>query len=497
MNAYLQLEERFRTIATLEDAAGMLHWDAATMMPPGSAEDRHDQLAVLTTIRHDMLSSSETGELLAAALDTDALNDWQQANLREMERRYKHATAVETSLVTALTKASNICETRWRRARADNDFGVLKPLLADVLSLSRDAAQSKAERLGCTPYEALMDQFTPGLHTDMVDALFDRLGRELPDLLSEILEHQASQPEAVAPAGPFPLDQQRALGARLMTVVGFDFETGRLDESLHPFSGGTPDDLRITTRYEADDFMTGLMGVLHETGHALYEKNLPSDWRRQPVGAARGMDIHESQSLLIEMQACRSLEFLSFASPLMEEVFERVGPEWAPDNLYRVYTKVRPGLIRVDADEVTYPLHVILRYRLEKALLADDLPLDDLPSAWNDGMAELLNQTPPDDRDGCLQDIHWFDGAFGYFPSYTFGAVIAAQLFGAATTADPVILPEIQAGNFKPLFAWLGKQIHGKGSLLETPDLIRAATGEELNADVFLGHLRKRYLAQS
>ena len=497
MTAYLQLEERFRTITTLEDAAGILHWDAATMMPPGSAEDRHEQLAVLTTIRHEMLSSSETGELLAAALDTDALTNWQRANLREMERRYIHATAVETPLVTALSKASNACETSWRRARAANDFDVLKPLLAEVLSLSREAAQAKAERLGCTPYEALMDQFTPGLRAGMVDTLFDRLGRELPGLLSEILEHQASQPEALAPAGPFPLDQQRALGARLMTVVGFDFETGRLDESLHPFSGGTPDDLRITTRYEADDFMTGLMGVLHETGHALYEKNLPSDWRRQPVGAARGMDIHESQSLLIEMQACRSLEFFTFASPLMQEIFERVGPEWAPDNLYRVYTKVRPGLIRVDADEVTYPLHVILRYRLEKVLLADDLPLDELPSAWNHGMAELLNQTPPDDRDGCLQDIHWFDGAFGYFPSYTFGAITAAQFFQAATKTDPAILPEIQTGNFKPLYAWLGKQIHGKGSLLETPDLIRAATGEELNADVFLGHLRKRYLAQS
>ena len=496
MTAYSQLKEKFCTIATLEDAASMLQWDAATMMPPGSAEDRHEQLAVLTTIRHDMLSSSETGELLAAALETDALTDWQQANLREMERRYTHATALETPLVTALSKASNACETRWRKARAANDFEALKPLLAEVLSLSREAAQAKAEKLSCTPYDALMDQFTPGLRTDMVDTLFDRLGQELPGLLSEILEHQAFQPEAVSPAGPFPLDQQRALGTRLMAVVGFDFETGRLDESLHPFSGGTPDDLRITTRYEEKDFMTGLMGVLHETGHALYEKNLPSDWRRQPVGAARGMDIHESQSLLIEMQACRSLEFLTFASPLMEEVFERAGPEWAPDNLYRVYTKVRPGLIRVDADEVTYPLHVILRYRLEIALLANDLSLDDLPSAWSDGMKALLNQTPPNDRDGCLQDIHWFDGAFGYFPSYTFGAITAAQLFRAATKTNPAILPEIQAGNFKPLCTWLGNYIHGKGSLLETPDLIRAATGEELNADIFLEHLRERYLAR-
>ncbi|MDG2034248.1 MAG: carboxypeptidase M32, partial [Rhodospirillales bacterium] len=317
MTAYSQLEEKFRTLATLEDAAGILHWDAATMMPPGSAEDRHEQLAVLATIRHDILASSETGELLAAALETGSLNSWQQANLREMERLFTHATAVETSLVTALSKASNTCETRWRRARVDNDFNALKPLLAEVLFLSREAAQAKAEKLNCTPYDALMDQFTPGLRSDMVDTLFDRLGRELPGLLSEISEHQASQPEAVSPVGPFPLDQQRALGARLMAVLGFDFKSGRLDESLHPFSGGTPDDLRITTRYEANDFMTGLMGVLHETGHALYEKNLPSDWRRQPVGAARGMDIHESQSLLIEMQACRSLEFLTFAGPLM------------------------------------------------------------------------------------------------------------------------------------------------------------------------------------
>ena len=497
MTAYSQLEEKFRTLATLEDAAGILHWDAATMMPPGSAEGRHEQLAVLATIRHDILASSETGELLAAALETGSLNSWQQANLREMERLFTHAAAVETSLVTALSKASNTCETRWRRARVDNDFNALKPLLAEVLFLSREAAQAKAEKLNCTPYDALMDQFTPGLRSDMVDTLFDRLGRELPGLLSEISEHQASQPEAVSPVGPFPLDQQRALGARLMAVLGFDFKSGRLDESLHPFSGGTPDDLRITTRYEANDFMTGLMGVLHETGHALYEKNLPSDWRRQPVGAARGMDIHESQSLLIEMQACRSLEFLTFAGPLMEEVFERAGPEWAPDNLYRVYTKVRPGLIRVDADEVTYPLHVILRYRLETALLAGDLSLDDLPAAWKDSMTALLNLTPPDDRDGCMQDIHWFDGAFGYFPSYTFGAITAAQLFRTATTTNPAILAEIGTGNFKPLYAWLGNHIHGKGSLLETSDLIRAATGEELNADIFLGHLRDRYLARS
>jgi len=495
MTAYEQLEEKFRTLATLGDAAGILHWDAATMMPTGSSEDRSEQLATLAAIRHDMLVSEETGDLLDEATRDTALTDWQTANVREMRRSFIHATAVETSLVTALSKATNACETKWRTARADNDYNGVKPLLAEVLVLSKEAAAAKAEKLDCSPYEALMDQFTPGLRTGAVDALFDRLGEELPGLLSNILDHQAAQPAALTPEGPFPIDQQRTLGTRLMEIVGFDFQMGRLDESLHPFSGGTPDDLRITTRYEEDDFMTGLMGVLHETGHALYEKNLPIAWRRQPVGTARGMDVHESQSLLIEMQACRSLEFLTFAGPLMQEAFGRSGPEWAPDNLYRVYTKVRPGLIRVDADEVTYPLHVILRYRLEMALLSDDLPLDDLPATWNAGMRELLDLTPEDDKDGCLQDIHWFDGAFGYFPSYTFGAATAAQLFRAATEADPDILPQIQAGNFTPLYAWLGDNIHGNGSYLETPDLIQRATGEELNADIFLDHLKSRYLS--
>ena len=206
------------------------------------------------------------------------------------------------------------------------------------------------------------------------------------------------------------------------------------------------------------------------------------------------MDMHESQSLLIEMQVCRSLEFLTYASPLIQEAFGQSGPEWAPENLYRLVTNVRPNLIRVDADEVTYPLHVILRYRLEFALLSKDLSLDDLPFAWNSATKKLLDLTPSNDRDGCLQDIHWFDGAFGYFPSYTFGAVIAAQLFKAAKTDVSNILPSIERGDFRSLYGWLGKHVHGLGSLLETPAMVRQATGKDLNADTFLEHLQHRYL---
>lgn len=495
MTAYQQLERIFGRLAALGDAEGFLHWDSSVMMPPASAASRAEQIAALQSVRHGLITDPEIAYLLGEAESRNDLTDWQQANVREMRRRWLRQTALNANLVEARAKASSACESKWRDARPKGDFSLVKNELQTLLDLVRESAQAFGEVLDCDPYDALLDQYTPGLRKEIVEPLFDRLAEELPGQLRRILDAQSSGDSAIEPEGPFPIEAQRALGKKLMAVIGFDFDMGRLDESLHPFSGGTPDDLRITTRYDESEFMGGLMGVLHETGHALYEKGLPKDWRLQPVGEARGMDIHESQSLLIEMQACRSLEFLTFASPLMQEAFGRSGSEWSPENLYRVYTRVEPGLIRVDADEVTYPMHVILRYRLEQALLSGDLPLDDLPGAWNEGMQELLGLTPPDDQDGCLQDIHWFDGAFGYFPSYTFGALTAAQFFAAATETDSDILPGIGRGDFKPLYAWLGKNVHGRGSLLEAPELIRRATGKDLDAGIFLTHLERRYLA--
>jgi carboxypeptidase Taq len=291
------------------------------------------------------------------------------------------------------------------------------------------------------------------------------------------------------------VEAQRRAAVRLMERLGFDFGHGRLDVSLHPFCGGTPDDVRITTRYEEADFGRALMGVLHETGHALYERGLPADWRRQPVGNPRGMSLHESQSLLVEMQVCRSREFLEFAAPLLRDAFGGSGLAWEPENLYRLNTRVERSLIRVDADEVTYPAHVILRYRLERAMIAGDLPLEDLPGAWSDGMRTLVGIAPPDDRQGCLQDLHWYDGAWGYFPTYTLGAMTAAQLFDAAKRADPAILPGIARGDFAPLRAWLVEHVHGKGSRFSTSEIIEQATGRPLDGATYERHLRSRYLA--
>jgi carboxypeptidase Taq len=235
--------------------------------------------------------------------------------------------------------------------------------------------------------------------------------------------------------------------------------------------------------------------VLHETGHALYEKGLPHAWRHQPVGEARGMAVHESQSLLVEMLACRGRAFLDYAAPLMREAFNGQGPAWAPDNLHRLAIRVAPGFIRVDADEITYPMHVILRYRLERDMIAGRLAVDDLPAAWNAGMQELLGITPPDDTRGCLQDIHWYDGAWGYFPTYTLGALCAAQLFDTALAAVPNIPDAIRRGDFSPLLGWLRAHVHSKGSLLMTEELIQQATGKPLGTEAFRRHLERRYLS--
>jgi carboxypeptidase Taq len=282
---------------------------------------------------------------------------------------------------------------------------------------------------------------------------------------------------------------------RLMERIGFDFAHGRLDISAHPFCGGTPEDVRITTRYNEDDFARALMGVLHETGHALYQRGLPVDWRLQPVGRARGMAMHESQSLLLEMQVCRSRAFLTYAAPIIREAFGGDGPEWEVDALYRRQIRVRRGFIRVDADEVTYPAHVILRYRLERAMLAGDLDPAELPGAWAAAMREMLGVAPDNDREGCLQDIHWYDGNWGYFPTYTLGALIAAQLFEAARRAVPGLMQAIAKGEFAPLLGWAREQVHSKGSLMSTAALVESASGRPLGTASFERHLRDRYLS--
>jgi len=493
--AYADLEHRFRRWSALRDAAGMLHWDMSAMMPEGGHAARAEQLAALGVVSHQLLTEPRTGELLAAAgEESRGLDSWQRANLAEMRRVHVHATALNADLVEAMSKAATACEAVWRQARPAADFAAVKPHLELIIKLVREAAEAKAEKLGLSPYEALMDEYEPGSRTAAIDAVFADYAAFLPDFLAAVLERQAKGPAPVEPKGPFPVTLQKQLGERVMKTIGFDFAHGRLDTSLHPFCGGVPDDVRITTRYAEDQVTSALMGIIHETGHAMYERGLPGRWRLQPVGQARGMALHESQSLLVEMQAARSRDFCAFLSPMLDDAFPGNAAAFAPDNLARLYSRVEPGFIRVDADEVTYPAHVILRYGLEQALVAGDLAVADLPGAWNDGMKKLLGIVPPSDREGCLQDIHWFDGAVGYFPCYSLGAMTAAQLYDAACRADPGIPGAIARGDFAPLMAWLRPNVHERGSSMTTAEIVTAATGRPLDVAVFKAHLKRRYL---
>jgi carboxypeptidase Taq len=496
MTAYRQLEEQFRRIGALEQAISVLHWDTAAIMPEGGAIARAEQLATLRTMAHQYLTAPQIRDLLAEAeAQSDELDQWQRANLREMRRRWLHADAVPNALVEAESRACSECEAVWRRARLGDDFPSVLPGLEKVLAIYREIAAVKAARLETSPYEALIDQYEPGGSVAAIDRLFGEIAGFLPDLLDAVLSHQAAVSAPPAPAGPFPIERQRRVAMQLMERIGFDFAHGRLDISAHPFCGGTPDDVRITTRYDESDFARALMAVLHETGHALYQRGLPVEWRLQPVGRARGMAMHESQSLLLEMQVCRSQAFLSYAAPILRKAFGGNGPGWQPEALYRRQIRVRRGLIRVDADEVTYPAHVIMRYRLERAMLAGDLLPADLPGAWAEAMRDMLGVVPATDCEGCLQDIHWYDGNWGYFPTYTLGAIIAAQLFEAARRDMPDLMEAIAAGEFAPLLGWLRERVHTKGSLLSPAELVESATGRPLGTASFERHLRDRYLA--
>ncbi|MBK1841552.1 carboxypeptidase M32 [Azospirillum sp. YIM B02556] len=495
MTAYQELERRHARIAAIGDALGILGWDTQTIMPEGANDARAEQTATLSVIAHELATDPRMADLLAEAEGDDRLDAWQRANLREMRRHHVQATAVPADLVEATSKAVSVCEMTWRAARAESDFAKLLPSLTEVLARVREGAEALGSVMGISAYDALLDSHDPGARAERIDLLFADLSGFLPDLIGRVLDKQAAAPTVTEPQGPFAVETQRELGVRMMERLGFDFRRGRLDVSLHPFCGGATGDVRITTRYDEGNFTDALMGILHETGHALYEQNRPRPWLSQPVGQSRGMAVHESQSLLMEMQACRSPEFITWLAPVVREAFGGEGAAWEADNLRRLYSRVERGFIRVNADEVTYPAHIILRYRLEKALIAGDLTLPDLPGAWNDGMAELVGVVPPDDRLGCLQDIHWPGGGWGYFPSYTLGAMTAAQLFDAARTADPEIVPALSRGEFAPLVNWLRVNVHQTGCFHASGDeLLTAATGRPLDASVFKRHLERRYL---
>lgn len=489
---YQQLTRIFTRLSRFSHLSAMAGWDMFTMMPPGGSQARGEALAELSVLQHQILTDKNVAVWLAGAAQED-LNDVELANLREMTRHYQQAALLPETLVEAKSLAGSKCEHAWRSQRPANDWAGFSANLKEVVKLSREEARLRADAKGCSPYDALLDIYEPDMTSARLDELFGDLKSWLPALLNQVVEKQAQQP-LIAPQGPFPVDLQREIGVETMARLGFDFNGGRLDVSAHPFCGGVPDDVRITTRYDENELLSALLGVVHETGHARYEQNLPRTWPGQPVGLARSTAIHESQSLFFEMQLGRSAAFLK---QLLPSVVQRFGdqPAFSESNFIAWNQRVKPGYIRVDADEVSYPAHVVLRYEIERALINGDIEVEDIPALWNEKMHSWLGlSTEGNYRDGCMQDIHWTDGGFGYFPSYTLGAMYAAQLFHAARTALPDLDAAIAQGDFTALFDWLRQNIWQHGSRFTTSQLIENATGEALNSRYFRQHLTARYL---
>jgi carboxypeptidase Taq len=491
---YQQLEEEFRRLHAFRGALALLRWDAAVMMPRGSAEVRGEQLAAIETECHAILTSPKVSRLIdRAQANTAALEDWQVANLREMRRQRDHAIATPNALVSRLAKASARAEVHWAEARRTNRYADFAPHLGEVVQLIRDRAGYLGQHLGLAPYDALVDEFSPGITTDEIDGLFKALARRLPALVREASELQERQPPLPI-GGKFPAGRQRALCVDVMKALGFPFDRGRFDESEHPFTEGMAGDIRITTRLDPNDAFQGLLGALHETGHALYDLGLPQEWRDQPVGRNRGMALEESQSLLVEMLLARSRPFLTYLKPLLEKHLGVSGPEWEVENLYRHLTRVKRGLARADADELTYPAHILLRYELEKRLVSGELAVADLPAAWNEAAQSRLGLTPTTDVEGCLQDIHWAVGQFGYFPAYALASLIAMQLWEKLRADRAELDAEVARGDFTGLYGWLREHVHSAGARMTVQELVKQATGRPLSAAPALRYLEAKYL---
>lgn len=494
--SYQQLQQHFLKISHLQHLDAICSWDQAAMMPEGGNDARSAALAELSVLVHEQTTAAYLGEWLVAA-EQETLSTAEYASLAAIKRRWKQATQLPTDLVQAQSLANSACEHAWREQRKNNDWDSFKPNLVRVVALVREEARIRAADAGLRPYDAMLELYEPGMTSAKLDVLFADIKTWLPEFINRADEIQANK-KVIVPSGPFALEQQKELGLEAMKLLGFDFNHGRLDVSAHPFCGGVPTDVRITTRYDESDFMKALFGVIHETGHARYEQNLPKAWAGLPVGEARSTGIHESQSLFFEMQLARSQAFTQLLAPLARSILQREqDAAFATDNLYAFNTRMKRGYIRVDADELTYPAHVILRYEIERALVEGDIEVDDIPTLWNEKMQAYLGlSTEGNYRDGCMQDIHWPCGAFGYFPSYTLGAMYAAQEFTAAQHTIPQLAEKIAQGDLAPLFDWLEKNIWSQGSLLSTDELITAATGEPLNARFFKAHLQRRYLGE-
>lgn len=492
---YIQLEKKFRQLAQLDHALTFLQWDQQVMMPPKGNDNRAASIAELVALHHKLLTTDETADLIRQACEEETVPEICRS-ITEMERTYRQSACLPEDLVKAKSLAGSRCEHGWRKQRMENDWTGFLENFTEVVNLARQEAQARKDDGGDTfdtPYDALLDLYCTGDSSHFLNGIFAELKEELPSLLQQVLEHQES--DGVELKGEYPIDVQLELNKKLMASLGFDFEGGRIDVSMHPFSTGGRGDQRITTRFRETDFAEALLATAHETGHASYEGGLPERWDGLPVGQARNMCIHESQSLLFEKQLFLSRPFLSFFTDQIQSMLPATAG-FSAEQIWAACSRVAPSFIRVEADEVTYPLHVILRFEIERELINGSVEAADIPDLWDSKMSSYLGlSTAGNYRDGCLQDIHWTDGSFGYFPSYTLGALNSAQLFGTIKKAYPDWQDRLAKGEVTFVREWLHDKIWLKASTMDSQELMNNATGEGTNPRFFLEHLRQRYLS--
>jgi carboxypeptidase Taq len=506
--AYMDLKMAFRDIGRLNAIGETLGRDFLTAMPDGAYKSRLGQIAFLYRRMHEELADEKISTLLMEAhthrkKHEDQWDSWDCANLREMEAAYRHVAHVPADLMEKKARLAYEGRRKHTDVHRFDDWEEAKPFLEDMVDLQRRIADAKILKDNDHPtdpaYEALMREYMPGVRLVDVEALFSRMEEKLKEILPWILEEQGKRPEPIPLTGPFPAVQQMWLNKSLLKSIGFDFQRGGLYETGHnPVEGGTPDDTRLVIKTsDAGNFLDSLKSALHEGGHGIYIQGLPRDtWRYQPVGQDLGAAMQEAQALLIEMVLGRTKEFFRYLAPRVEGLFQKFGDAaMSADNLYALKTRVKPGVERKGADEVTYFFHIRLRMRLEKDLIAGRLLVKDLPEAWKAGMKELLGVEPQTHAQGCLQDVHWFVGKFGYFPSYTMGHMIAAQLH-EKIRRDIQNIPDLMAaGDFLPVQKWLAANIYSQGRLRRTDALLESVTGAKLTPGPLINHLQERYLA--
>ncbi|MFB6244737.1 MAG: carboxypeptidase M32 [Candidatus Nanohaloarchaea archaeon] len=487
---YQEFEDKVKTLNTIGQVRSLLHWDQQVMMPEEGIKARSRQNSELAKIYHQKITEDRLGELIQV-IDSGELEKEQKANLREVGREHERAVKVPEELEEKISEKQSTTVSKWEIAKEEEDFSIVAPHLGDLVELKRryaDEIDSSRE-----PYQVLFDDFEPYIDFETMERIMEKLKRELTDLVEEIREADDMDGEALS--GDFPEEGQREISERVVDLLGFDRDRGRFDVSTHPFtSEGNTYDTRMTTRFDEENLAESISATVHETGHALYGQGLPDELFATHAGKARDFSVHESQSRLWENHVGKSVEFWENILPELKEIFPEQMEDVSPEDCYRAINRVDPeNLIRINADEVTYHLHIIIRFELERKLINGELEVEDLPEEWNRRYEKYLGVEPGNDAEGVMQDIHWYQGSFGYFTTYSLGSVLAAQIYRKAEEEIENLDEKIREGELSPLREWLREEIHQKGCIYRTGELVEQATGEQPTADYFLEYIRQKY----